>query len=116
MCQIHLLQEELFAELALQRIDIAPGAMGENITTRGLDLLGLPQDTLLYLGETAVVRVTGLRDPCNQMNALHPRLMKACFGRSVDGLVVRKSGIMSVVVNDGIVRAGDAIRIRLPEG
>ncbi len=114
LCQVHLLQEELFAELAGQGIDIAPGAMGENITTRGIDLLALPRSTLLRLGESAVVSVTGLRDPCAQMNGLRPGLMKACLARSVNGEIVRKSGIMSTVIQSGIVRPGDSISIEFP--
>lgn len=114
LCQVHLLQEELFTELAEQGIDVTPAAMGENITTRGIDLLALPRGTLLTLGESAIVRVTGLRALCNQMDGLRPGLMKACLSRDAEGAVVRKSGIMSVVVAGGIVRPGDSIGVELP--
>lgn len=114
LCQVHLLQEELFAELAGEGIDVSPGAMGENITTRGIDLLTLPRGTLLRLGESAVVSVTGLRDPCAQMNRLRPGLMKACLARSGSGEIVRKSGIMSIVIAGGIVRPDDSISIQFP--
>jgi MOSC domain-containing protein YiiM len=116
LCQVHLLHQELFSELAQQGIDIAPGAMGENVTTTGIDLLALPRNALLTLGDSAVVRITGLRDPCNQMNALRPGLMKACLSRTFDGELVRKSGIMAVVIHGGIVRPGDQIRIQHPDG
>jgi MOSC domain-containing protein YiiM len=116
LCQVHLLQEELFAELRGKGIDMAPGEMGENITTRGLDLLRLPRGTRLLLGASAIVEVTGLRDPCNQMNGLRPGLMKACIARDASGAVVRKSGIMAVVIAGGVVRAGDGIACELPAG
>lgn len=116
LCQVHLLQEELFAQLALQGIDVTPGAMGENVTTQGIDLLGLPRGTKLSLGSVAVVEVTGLRDPCVQMEGLRPGLMKACLSRTVSGDLVRKAGIMAVVLVGGVVRPGDGIVIKLPDG
>ncbi len=116
LCQVHLLQEELFAELAGKGIAIAPGEMGENITTRGLDVLSLPRGARLHFGANAIVEVTGLRDPCQQMNGLHPGLMKACIARDANGGIVRKSGIMGIVVAGGVVRAGDAIACVLPPG
>jgi MOSC domain-containing protein YiiM len=116
LCQVHLLQDELFSELALRGIDVAPGAMGENVTTHGVDLLGLPRGTHLALGDCAVVEVTGLREPCAQLDGLRPGLMKACLARSVGGELVRKAGIMGIVIVGGIVRAGDAITVHLPDG
>ena len=116
LCQVHLLQDELFIELALRGIDVAPGAMGENVTTHGIDLIGLPRGTRLALGDSAVVEVTGLRDPCAQLDGLRPGLMKACLARSVNGELVRKVGIMGIVVVGGIVRPGDAIAVHLPDG
>ena len=116
LCQVHLLQEELFAELALKGLNVAAGEMGENITTRGLDLLGLPRGARLHLGESAIVEVTGLRDPCNQMNELRAGLMKACIARDANGAVDRRSGIMGIVIAGGLVRAGDEILCKLPDG
>ena len=116
LCQVHLLQEELFAELALAGIAVKAGEMGENVTTRGLDLLGLPVGARIRLGETAVVEVTGLRDPCSLMNGLRAGLMKACLGRGEDGSVVRKAGIMGVVAVGGLVRVGDGIVVEMPAG
>ena len=105
LCQVHLIAEELFIELAAEGIEVAAGEMGENITTRGFDLLRLGRNALLHLGESAVVRVTGLRQPCSQMNGLRAGLMKACLPR-VGGKVVRRAGVMGVVVEGGVVRAG----------
>ncbi len=114
LCQVHLLQSELFGELAAKGFAIAPGEVGENITTAGIHLLGLPTGALLTVGETAVVEVTGLREPCVQMNKFRPGLMAAVIERR-SGKVVRKAGIMAIVVTGGVVQAGDEIRVELPE-
>ena len=90
--------------------------MGENVTTRGIDLIGLPRGTQLALGDSAVVEITGLRDPCAQLDGLRPGLMKACLARSVGGDLIRKAGIMGIVIAGGIVRPGDAISVHLPDG
>jgi MOSC domain-containing protein YiiM len=114
LCQVHLLHVELFEELRAKGFAIAPGEMGENITTEGIDLLALPTGTLLTIGETGVVAVTGLRDPCLQMNQFRRGLMSAVIERKGAGNVVRKAGIMGVVISGGVVRAGDAIQVELP--
>ena len=116
LCQVHLLHEELFDELAALDIVIKPGQMGENITTRGIDLLALPVGARLKFGDMAVIEITGLRDPCSLMNNLHPGLMKACIARDSDGSVVRKAGIMGVVIVGGTVQPGDTITLELPPG
>ncbi len=116
LCQVHLLHAELFDELRTQGLTISPGEMGENITTRGIDLLGLCVGARLYLGAAAMVEVTGLREPCSQMNGLQPGLMKACLARDGKGALIRKAGIMGIVVSGGTVRAGDPIRLELPPG
>jgi MOSC domain-containing protein YiiM len=116
LCQVHLLQAELFRELSQGGIEIDAGEMGENVTTAGVDLLGLPLGTRLHLGASAVVEVTGLRTPCTQMNGLRPGLMKACFGRDAQGGLVRKAGIMGVAAVGGVVRVGDAVEVELPDG
>jgi MOSC domain-containing protein YiiM len=90
--------------------------MGENVTTRGLDLLALPKGTRLQLGETALVEVTGLRNPCVQLDGVQPGLMAACLGRGPDGEPVRKAGVMAVVLEGGDVRPGDDITVVLPSG
>jgi MOSC domain-containing protein YiiM len=90
--------------------------MGENITTRGLDLLSLPKGTKLYLGSDAIVEVTGLRNPCEQLNTFQDGLMNLCVYKDENGNIVRKAGIMSIVLAGGEVRAGDAIRVELPPG
>jgi len=112
--QVHLMHCELFEELKASGFSVAPGEIGENITTRGIDLLGLPDGTLLHIGKAAVVRVTGLRNPCKQLDRFQTGLMSALLGRDAEGNITRKSGIMSVVLRGGEVRAGDAIRIELP--
>ena len=114
--QVHLMHSELFEELESDGFGVSAGDLGENVTTSGIDLLALPQGTLLHLGDEAVVEVTGLRNPCKQINRFEPGLMKAVIGRADDGTVVRKSGIMSIVTHGGVVRAGDAVRVELPAG
>jgi MOSC domain-containing protein YiiM len=93
---------------------LAPGAIGENITTRGIDLLALPRRTRLHIGDAAIVGVTGLRDPCRQLSDYRPGLMAAVLGHDEHGNLVRKAGIMGVVLAAGEVRAFDPIRIELP--
>lgn len=112
--QVHLIQSELFAELAARGFAIEPGGMGENITTRGIDLLSLPCGTELSIGTEAVVRLTGLRSPCSQLDRYLPGLMAATLERAPDGGLIRKAGVMGVVMSGGTVGAGDAIRLTLP--
>jgi MOSC domain-containing protein YiiM len=114
--QVHLLHEELFDELQARNFIVKPGEMGENVTTRGVDLLGLPTGTRLHLGQHAVVEVTGLRNPCVQIDRFQQGLMAATLDKDADGNLIRKAGVMSVVLADGDVRAGDAIGIVLPDG
>lgn len=114
--QVHLMHAELFDELREQGFDVRPGQLGENITTRGLDLLALPRGTRLRIGATAVVEVTGLRNPCAQIDDFMPGLLKAVVHRAADGSLVRKAGVMGVVTSGGVVAAGDAIRVELPQG
>lgn len=113
--QVHLIHGELHDELAVAGFAVSAGQMGENVTTRGIDLLGLPTGTRLQLGEIAVVEVTGLRNPCVQLNGIQPRLLDAVLGRNDDGELVRKAGVMSVVLVGGDVRPGDPIRVELPD-
>ncbi|MQY11360.1 hypothetical protein SRB5_14760 [Streptomyces sp. RB5] len=114
--QVHLIPEELFAELGGRGYQVEPGNLGENVTTRGIDLYALPTGTLLRLGAEAVVEVTGLRNPCAQINGLGDGLMKQLVERAADGTVVRRGGIMGVVRTGGVVRPGDTIGVELPEG
>ena len=112
--QVHLIHSELHEELKDAGFDISPGQMGENITTSGINLLRLPTDTLLYLGNQAVVKVTGLRNPCAQLNGLKPGLMAAVLDKDENGNLIRKAGIMSVVIEEGEVKPGDAIKVKFP--
>ncbi|MDP1630446.1 MAG: hypothetical protein Q8L66_03390 [Caulobacter sp.] len=112
--QVHLIHAELFDGLASVGFAITLGLMGENIATRDVDLLGLPAGALLCLGASAVVEVTGLRNPCTQLDDLRPGLMRACLGRDPAGEPVRKAGVMGVVRAGGDIRPGDAITVVLP--
>jgi MOSC domain-containing protein YiiM len=112
--QLHLIHAELFDELAGQGFAVAPAELGENVTTRGIDLLALPRGTRLHLGESAIVEVTGLRNPCHQIDDWQPGLMAALLGRDAAGGLVRKSGVMAVVLAGGVLRPGDPILSVLP--
>ena len=112
--QVHLIHAELHDELAGRGFAVAPGQMGENVTTRGVDLLGLPTGTRLHLGGTAVIEVTGLRNPCVQLDGLQKGLMAATLDHGPDGYLIRKAGIMAVVLTDGEIRPGDPIRVEIP--
>jgi MOSC domain-containing protein YiiM len=111
---VHLIASELLDELAGLGFAIAPGQLGENVTTRGLDLLALPRGAVLRLGEDARVEVTGLRNPCRQIDAFRPGLLKQVVGRAEDGSLVRRAGVMGVVLSGGTVRPGDPIAVELP--
>ena len=112
--QVHLIHEELFDELRGQGFDVGAGQLGENITTRGIGLLGLPTGTRLHIGEQAVVELTGLRNPCVQIDRFQHGLMQAVLGRDADGRLVRKAGVMGIVLASGEVFPGDCIELRLP--
>lgn len=111
--QVHLIHAELHDELKQQGFKVAPGDMGENITTRGIDLLALPRGTVLYMGNSSV-EVTGLRNPCKQLDSFQTGLMAAVLDRDDEGKLIRKSGIMGIVLTSGEVKPGDTIRISLP--
>jgi MOSC domain-containing protein YiiM len=114
--QVHLIHHELFDELRDAGFAVTPGQMGENVTTEGVDLLNLPKGARLYLGDEAVIEVTGLRNPCRQLNKLQPGLMEATLARNIAGNLQRKAGIMGIVLSGGEVKNGDPIRIELPAG
>lgn len=112
--QVHLIHTELFDELADAGYEVKPGQLGENVSTLGIDLLALPTGARLRLGATAVVEVTGLRNPCVQIDNFQHGLMKAVLGRDDNGDLVRKAGVMSVVLVGGDVHPGDPITVELP--
>jgi MOSC domain-containing protein YiiM len=112
--QVHLIHRELFDEVAANGYSVAPGDMGENVTTSGIDLLGLSQGTRLHLGDEAIIEITGLRNPCTQINGLASGLMKQTLGRDEEGNIIRKAGVMSIVLAGGVVKPGDSIRIEAP--
>ena len=112
--QVHLIHAELHDELQAAGFRVSAGDMGENITTRGVDLLGLPTGTRLHLGASAVVEITGLRNPCPQLDAFQPGLTAAVLDHDTDGTLVRKAGIMGIVLTSGEVQPGDPIYVELP--
>ena len=116
--QVHLIHAELFDELARADFAVGPGALGENVTTAGIDLLGLARGTRLRLGEEALVELTGLRNPCRQIDANIGRgAMAATLDRAADASLVRKAGVMAIVLESGDVVAGDRIAIEhCPQG
>jgi len=112
--QVHLIHAELFEELAGKGFSVGPAELGENITTSGIDLLGLPTGARLAIGD-AVIEITGLRNPCIQMDRFQDGLMQATLDRDAEGNLVRKAGIMGIVLTGGAVRPGDEIAVTLPE-
>ncbi|MGR7023447.1 MOSC domain-containing protein [Geodermatophilus sp. URMC 62] len=114
--QVHLIGAELLAELAGLGLAVGPGGLDENVLTTGVDLLALPRGTVLRLGDDAAVEVTGLRNPCAQIDRFRPGVLRAVVGRDAGGAVVRRAGVMAVVLRSGEVRAGDAVRVELPAG
>ncbi|AXK79287.1 MOSC domain-containing protein [Pseudolabrys taiwanensis] len=113
--QVHLMHTELFEEVRAKGFDVKPGDLGENVTTEGIDLLDLSTGTKLHLGDEAVIEVTGLRNPCYQIDNFQKGLLHATLDKSGPKLV-RKTGIMSIVLVGGDVRPGDTIRVEPPEG
>jgi MOSC domain-containing protein YiiM len=112
--QVHLIQAELLDELADAGFDVAPADLGENVTTRGVDLLGLPRGTVLKLGADVELQVTGLRNPCSQIEKLQPGLLKAVLGKTSSGELIRKTGVMTIVLRGGVVAPGDRLIVELP--
>lgn len=113
--QVHLMQSELFEDLAAKGFDIHPADLGENITTSGVNLLGLPRGTLLRIGDVASLEVTGLRNPCAQIERFRPGLLAAVLDRGPNNELIRKAGIMAIVIQGGLIRPDDRIEIELPE-
>jgi MOSC domain-containing protein YiiM len=113
--QVHLMHSELFDELRAKGFDVGPGDLGENITTEGIDLLGLLAGSKLYLGDEAIIEVTGLRNPCYQIDTFRKGLLQATLDKTAEGKLVRKTGVMSIVLAGGDVRRGDTIRVEPPQ-
>lgn len=114
--QVHLIHEELLNELSERGFWIGPGDMGENVLTRGIDLLALPTGSRLEIGPTVELEVTGLRNPCSALNQVAHGLLGAVVSKNAEGETVRKSGIMAIVIRGGTVRPGDRIVSHLPRG
>ncbi len=113
--QVHLIHTELFDALGEAGFELAPGQLGENIATAGIDLLALPRATILHIGESAMLEVTGLRNPCAQIEAFRPGLLNQVARRGEDGSIERLAGIMCIVLASGTVRQGDPVRATLPK-
>ncbi|QNE47202.1 MOSC domain-containing protein [Glaciihabitans sp. INWT7] len=114
LCQVHLIGVELYDDLATAGWQIAPGQLGENVTTRGIDLMGLPTGSILHLGGEASIEITGKRSPCSQINGFQAGLVKAVFGVDESGRTQSRAGIMGIVLTGGVVRPGDSLRVTLP--
>lgn len=114
--QVHLIAAELLDELTAAGFDVAPGRLGENVTTSGIDLLALPTGTRLQLGFAGLIEVTGLRNPCVQLDRYQPGLQRAVLDRAPDGALIRRAGVMAVVLRGGTVHAGDPIGMTVPDG
>ena len=113
--QVHLIHSELHDEIRALGFEIVPGQMGENITTKGIQLLDLPRHTRLHIGENAVIEIIGLRNPCHQLNGLQEGLMQAVLGRDENNNLIRKAGVMGIVLQTGMVYPEDRIVIELPQ-
>lgn len=113
--QVHLIHAELYEELRAAGFPVGPGDLGENVTTRGVDLLRLPVGTRLRLGTEVVVELTGLRNPCVQLEHFRPGLLAAVLSRGADGQIVRKAGVMAVVCTGGELRVGVSVEVQLPD-
>lgn len=114
--QVHLIQSELFDDLRAAGYGVAPGQLGENVTTAGIDLLGLPRGAVLRIGAQAMVEITGLRNPCAQINTFAPGLLNQVIAPDGDGGLIRKAGVMGIVLAGGPIAPGDAIAVTLPAG
>jgi MOSC domain-containing protein YiiM len=112
--QVHVIHSELHDELRAGGFEVLPGQMGENVTTRGIDLLALPVGTRLRLGDSALVEITGTRNPCKQLERIQSGLMAATLDHDADGNLIRKAGVMGIVLEGGEVRPGDAVALELP--
>lgn len=113
--QVHLIHSELFDEVREKGFYVRPGQMGENITTIGIDLLNLPTGTMLHIGNSAQIEITGLRNPCKQIDSIQDGLMSAVLDKDENGNLVRKAGVMGIVLKSGEIQLNDQIRCTLPE-
>ena len=112
--QVHLIHSELHDELRSKGFNLAAGEMGENITTRNIALLALPRGTLLHIGSETIIEVSGLRNPCHQLNGLQEGLLNAVVDQDENGTLIRKAGIMGIVKQGGEIKVGDTIRTEFP--
>lgn len=106
---------------------LLPGQLGENVTTQGIDLLGLSEGTVLRFVDdgddteekkqdvatsVAGIRITGLRNPCPQIEKFRDGLQDRFIVRDEQRKIVgRKAGVMGVVENGGEVKPGMKILV-----
>jgi MOSC domain-containing protein YiiM len=112
--QVHLLHSELLEALINQGYKVGAGVLGENITTTGVDLLSLSTNTVLKIGTETQIKITGLRNPCAQLDHYQKGLTGAVLDRTASGDLIRKAGIMAIVLVGGTVRSGDLITVIEP--
>jgi MOSC domain-containing protein YiiM len=112
--QVHLIHYELIEELQEKGFRVQPGTMGENITTQGIDLLSLPTDTILVFPDGTEVLITGLRNPCSQLDSYQKGLTSAVLDRDPHGKIIRKAGVMGIVKTGGEIYTDDPIKVILP--
>lgn len=114
--QVHLLQAELLDELRTQGFEVSAGGLGENISTRGLDMLSLARGTRLHIGADAIVELTGLRAPCVQIDRFRNGLKAQVTTRDARGASIIKAGVMGIVLRGGAICGDDVIVVRPPDG
>lgn len=112
--QVHLVSAELHEELVADGFDLDHGGFGENLVTRGIALGDLPVGTTLALGDDAIIVLTGLRDPCAQIDRHREGLRAAVAFDPGEGPKLFRDGAMAMVVRGGVVRTGDPIGVALP--
>jgi len=112
--QIHLIHLELLKELVAKGYTVNPGDLGENITTEGISILNLPKDTILKIGENVAIQITGLRNPCHQIDKFQKGLLKEVVGKNDAGDIIRMAGIMAIVLEGGMIKVNDEILVELP--
>ena len=112
--QVHLIHAELLDELASKGFEVTAGQLGENILTHRIDLLALPAGTHMVFPSGAQLKITGLRNPCHQINGHTPGLMDALLDKADDGSLIRKGGVMAVVLEGGLVSVNDDVKIVFP--
>ena len=111
--QVHLIHQEMLDRVASSGLDLKPGDIGENILTAGVDLLALSRGARLQMG-SAEVEVTGLRNPCLQLDNFKPGLRRAFLQKRANGEIIRLAGVMAIVAKTGEVSLDDLSKVTSP--